>query len=221
MWWRVLQLVKTLSAYVLDCLMTTATTTMMMIMIIIIIIITSGQSNLRKGRIDATHGWCSCSQQVAQCEPPPNTFPWAHPSLNPKRHLDRFSRFCTAHGRAFVYFTMGRLNSPPPQNCQTDRRTDRQTTLYTRPVTIGRIYVRKSARGLIVIIIITSSTGTVHTSAKARLIRICDPDCIQNLTICSLAHCQPSLKISCKSVWKFLRKDGNNKQTDRQTTTKT
>jgi len=40
----------------------------------------------------------------------------------------------------------------------------------------------------------------------------------QNLTICSLAHCQPSLKISCKSVRKFLRKVAN-RQTDRQTTT--
>jgi len=36
------------------------------------------------------------------------------------------------------------------------------------------------------------------------------------LIICSLAHCQPSLKISCKSVWKFLRKVAN-KHTDRQT----
>jgi len=49
------------------------------------------------------------------------------------------------------------------------------------------------------------STGTVHTSVKARLtsvailirilIRIPDPDRHQNLTICSLVHCQPSLKI--------------------------
>jgi len=23
--------------------------------------------------------------------------PWAYPSANPKRHLDRFSRFCAAH----------------------------------------------------------------------------------------------------------------------------
>jgi len=28
----------------------------------------------------------------------------------------------------------------------------------------------------------------------------------RNLTICSLAHCQPSLKISCKSVRKFFPK---------------
>jgi len=50
----------------------------------------------------------------------------------------------------------------------------------------------------------------VHTSAKARLtsvaIRIRDPDRHQNLIICSLAHCQPSVKISCKSVQNFLRK---------------
>jgi len=38
----------------------------------------------------------------------------------------------------------------------------------------------------------------------------------QNLIICSLAHCQPSLKISCKSVRKFLRKVAN-RQTDKQT----
>jgi len=46
--------------------------------------------------------------------------PKTHASLDPpesksKRHLDRFSRFCTAHGRAFPYFTMGRPF--PTQNC--------------------------------------------------------------------------------------------------------
>jgi len=70
----------------------------------------------------------------------------------------------------------------------------------------------------------TRSTGTVHTSAKARLsriqirIRILDPDRNQNVTIFSVAHCQPSLKISWKSVWIFLRKVAN-RQTNRQTTT--
>ena len=63
------------------------------------------------------------------------------------------------------------------------------------------------------------STETVHTSAKARLnsvairirirIRIPDPDYHQNFIICSMARCQPSLKISCKSVRKFLRKVAN------------
>jgi len=76
----------------------------------------------------------------------------------------------------------------------------------------------------------TRSTGTVHTSAKARLtsvaipirIRIRDLDRHQKLIICLLAHCQPSLKISCKSVRKFLRKVANrqrDRQTNRQTTT--
>jgi len=61
------------------------------------------------------------------------------------------------------------------------------------------------------------TTVTVQTCTKARLtsvtiwirIQICDPDRQQNLILCSLAHCQPSVKISCKSVWKFLRKVTN------------
>jgi len=32
--------------------------------------------------------------------------PSAHPSQQPK-YIDRFSRFCTAHGRKSLYFTMG------------------------------------------------------------------------------------------------------------------
>ena len=38
-----------------------------------------------------------------------------YPSQYPKRHLDRFSRFCTAHSTVYLYFTMGRHF--PPQNC--------------------------------------------------------------------------------------------------------
>jgi len=38
---------------------------------------------------------------------------WTHPSPHPKRHIDRFSRFCRTH----VCYR------------QTDRQTDRQTTL--------------------------------------------------------------------------------------------
>ena len=34
--------------------------------------------------------------------------PCAHPSPQPKRHLDRFSRFYTAHSTVSLYFTMGR-----------------------------------------------------------------------------------------------------------------
>jgi len=33
---------------------------------------------------------------------------WSHPSLQPKWHLNRFSHFCTAHGRVSLYFTMDR-----------------------------------------------------------------------------------------------------------------
>jgi len=66
----------------------------------------------------------------------------------------------------------------------------------------------------------------VHTSVKARLtsiairirigMRIRDPDLSPpKFNICSLAHCQPSLKISCKSVQKILRKVAN-RQTSRQ-----
>jgi len=69
---------------------------------------------------------------------------------------------------------------------------------------------------------LTRSTGTVHTTAKACLtgvtIRISDLDRHQNLIICSLAHCWPSLKSSCKSLWKFLCKVANR---HRQTTTVT
>ena len=60
-----------------------------------------------------------------------------------------------------------------------------------------------------------SGSGSVFGSVIIR-IQIRDPDRHQNLIICSLAHCQPSLKISYKSVWKLLRKVVN-RQTDRQT----
>jgi len=62
------------------------------------------------------------------------------------------------------------------------------------------------------------STGTVqYSSTKALLtivairicIRICHPNCHRNLIICSLAHCQPSLEISCKYVQKFFCKVAN------------
>ena len=72
----------------------------------------------------------------------------------------------------------------------------------------------------------TRSTGTVHTSAKARLtsvaiririqIRILDPDRHQNFIICPLAHYQPSLRISCKYVRTFYAKLLTNRQTNKQ-----
>jgi len=55
----------------------------------------------------------------------------AHPSPQPKRHLDRLSRFCTAHYRV------------RPTDRKTDRPTDR--TRYTWSVTVGRICVCRCA----------------------------------------------------------------------------
>jgi len=52
---------------------------------------------------------------LSTSELPSNTIPWANPSPQPKRHLDRFNRFCTAHRRVSLYFTTGRLFSS--QNC--------------------------------------------------------------------------------------------------------
>jgi len=47
--------------------------------------------------------------------------PWAHVSQFPKRHLDRFSRFCRPHER--------------------DQQTDTQTTQRATYAAIDRIYV--------------------------------------------------------------------------------
>ena len=41
-----------------------------------------------------------------------HTIPTAHPSPQPKQHLDRFSRFCTDDRRVSLYFTMGRPFAP-------------------------------------------------------------------------------------------------------------
>jgi len=34
--------------------------------------------------------------------------PWAHPSPQPKRHLDRFNRFCRDDNTVSLYFTVER-----------------------------------------------------------------------------------------------------------------
>jgi len=69
--------------------------------------VTSGQSNLTTGCIAVAHRWFSGISQVAPMCTPCNNASWANPSPNPKRHLDCFRRFCTAHGRTSLYFTMG------------------------------------------------------------------------------------------------------------------
>jgi len=55
-----------------------------------------------------------CCTWMVQWYPTGGTPPWAHPSLQPKQHFDRFSHFCTAHGRVSVYFTMGHAVPFPP-----------------------------------------------------------------------------------------------------------
>jgi len=40
-------------------------------------------------------------------EPQSITIPWAHPSLQPKQHLNQFRHCCTDDHRVSLYFTMG------------------------------------------------------------------------------------------------------------------
>jgi len=71
---------------------------------------TIGQSNLTRGRIAAAHGRFNGIRQKKRARVYPHQIilSCAHPSPNPKRHLDRFSRFCTAYGSESLYFTTGR-----------------------------------------------------------------------------------------------------------------
>jgi len=56
--------------------------------------------------------------------------PWAHISQPAKRHLDRFSRLCTAH----------------PCAHHTHRQTDTQTTLRATSIAVGRMYAVRAMR---------------------------------------------------------------------------
>jgi len=101
--------------------------------------------------------------------------PWAHPRPQPKRQLDRFSRFCIDDSRMSLYYTLKIApfhgGSGPSANTRflgptrvlnpngisidaavfagltsvTDRQTDRPTDHATQAVTIGHIYVRSTA----------------------------------------------------------------------------
>jgi len=95
--------------------------------------------------------------------------PWAHRCPHPKRHLDLFSRFCTAHGTIHngprlimcaldpiqYNFSLGLPESTTKRQLidtvfaglttVTDRLTDRATYHATPSVTIGRIYVGSAA----------------------------------------------------------------------------
>ena len=74
--------------------------------------------------------------------------PWGHPSLESKRHLDRFSRFCTAHRRVSrftngplplkIALSHGHLDPhilhgslcPPESSAQIKRHLDRFSRFY-------------------------------------------------------------------------------------------
>ena len=87
----------------------------------------SGQCNLTTGRIATAHWYSPC--RLRQCAPPSNTWSLGSTRVqnpNPKRRLDRISRFCTAHCIVSLYFTMIRpfplkigpcdVGSGPPSN---------------------------------------------------------------------------------------------------------
>jgi len=61
--------------------------------------------------------------------PQSNTILSAHSSPQPKWHLDRFSRFCTAHDRVSLCFTTGR--SIPPYNYPFPRGSGPQNTILS------------------------------------------------------------------------------------------
>jgi len=81
--------------------------------------------------------------------------PWAHPTPQPKQHVNQFSRFCTAHCKVLIYFTLGcpwqdlELTGVfNPNSTSFDSAifawlttvTDWLTDHTTRSATIGRIY---------------------------------------------------------------------------------
>ena len=104
----------------------------------------------------------------------PHLIHGSHPNPQPKRHLDRFSRFCTAHGRVSLYFTIGcaflpqyypfswgcrpiHASSQPKRHLDrfsrfcidrpTDRQTDRQTDRPRYSVGNDRPHLRTYSTG--------------------------------------------------------------------------
>ena len=98
--------------------------------------------------------------------------PSAHSSPQPKRQMDRFSRFCTAYGTKCLYFTMGALihqNCPLPAGIWTSHVTlwaharpqpkrhldrfsrvctdDRRVSLYGLPVSPSKLFLPMLASG--------------------------------------------------------------------------
>ena len=89
---------------------------------------------------------------------------------------------------------------------------------HKNSLTVHRLSSKLSAK--VYCVSTCSVSPNSDESRKQSLYLDGDPNRHQNLNVCSLDRCQPSLKISCKSAWKFLCKVAN-RQTDKQTMTKT
>jgi len=76
--------------------------------------------------------WCHLANTIEL------VLPSVHPSPQPEWQIDRFSRFCTAHGRESLYLIMG---NPFPKIAPSHSVTVRPTDHATRSVTIDGIYV--------------------------------------------------------------------------------
>jgi len=119
---------------------------------------------------------------------------------------------CTAASRSavgwyhFAYLSIFNC-IPPTGSTNTSKRNKKKEKLnylttdlrQRRPLFLHYLHIRNS-----------------DESGKQSLYPDGDVDRHQNVIICSLAHCQRSLQISCRSVWSFLRKVAN-KQSDKQT----
>ena len=71
---------------------------------------------------------------------------------------------------------------------------------------------RRAAQSVVIPLSVSPNSDE---SGKQSLYPDGDPDRHQNLIACSTIRCQPSLKISCKSIRKMLRKVANS-QTGKQ-----
>jgi len=73
--------------------------------------ISVGSAVLHSSRQSVVRHFTACPSPLKIAPFHGGSEPCMHPTQHPKRHLDRFSRFCTAHGRTSLYFTTGRLFS--------------------------------------------------------------------------------------------------------------
>jgi len=140
--------------------------------------------------------------------------PWAHPNPHPKRHLDRFSRFCAAHGRtaesSFAIVYNGLHLSP--ENWDMDPRLIH--------VSLGPSHsaFQTASRSVKLFCTAHSSVPTIyngpplpHTSKLPHRMGDLDPHLIYG----SLAHLSPQPKRHLDRFIPFCRAHDRDRQTDR------